>query len=109
MLLCSDTIRRAEPLTTTTRRQWQVVARLREQSKDRIFSLCRRQGPLCRFRPRSLSRASSTFNNAPALWAATRYKILHHFGASGDGSLPYGSLARDDKGNVYGVTISGGT
>jgi uncharacterized repeat protein (TIGR03803 family) len=34
--------------------------------------------------------------------------ILHSFGASGDGSGPYGRLVRDEKGNLYGTTSEGG-
>jgi uncharacterized repeat protein (TIGR03803 family) len=34
--------------------------------------------------------------------------ILHGFGASGDGSLPYGNVILDSKGNMYGTTSIGG-
>jgi len=35
--------------------------------------------------------------------------ILHHFGAPGDdGQWPYGGLAIDANGNLYGTTVSGG-
>lgn len=38
-------------------------------------------------------------------------KILYEFGASGsgDGNNPYGGLARDSKGNLYGTTLNGGS
>jgi len=39
---------------------------------------------------------------------AVKYKVLHNFGAGSDGSFPYGPLAFDRKGNLYGVTIGGG-
>jgi uncharacterized repeat protein (TIGR03803 family) len=38
-----------------------------------------------------------------------KFKVLHNFGSSGDGSIPYGSLLLDPRGNLYGVTIDGGT
>lgn len=42
-------------------------------------------------------------------WSRTKYQVLHDFGASGDGVLPYGPPALDKKGNLYGVTTDGGT
>jgi uncharacterized repeat protein (TIGR03803 family) len=38
-------------------------------------------------------------------------KILYEFGAagSGDGNSPYGGLAMDSKGNLYGTTLNGGS
>jgi uncharacterized repeat protein (TIGR03803 family) len=35
--------------------------------------------------------------------------ILYEFGTSGDGNNPYGGLARDSKGNLYGTTLNGGS
>jgi uncharacterized repeat protein (TIGR03803 family) len=35
-------------------------------------------------------------------------KVLHSFGAVGDGSTPYAGLVRDAAGNLYGTTYSGG-
>jgi len=35
-------------------------------------------------------------------------KILHSFGAAGDGNTPYSSLIMDTKGNLYGTTAKGG-
>ena len=37
------------------------------------------------------------------------FQVLHNFGASGDGTLPSGSLVMDNQGHLYGVTIDGGT
>ena len=34
--------------------------------------------------------------------------ILHNFGAAGDGAFPWGGLALDKSGNLYGVTLQGG-
>ena len=34
--------------------------------------------------------------------------ILHSFGASGDGSEPYGSLLQANNGGIYGTTVLGG-
>jgi len=36
-------------------------------------------------------------------------KVLHNFGASGDGTDPWGPPVLDSKGNLYGFTGSGGT
>jgi uncharacterized repeat protein (TIGR03803 family) len=41
-------------------------------------------------------------------WAGGKYKVLHHFGAGKDGSVPSGPLTLDKKGNLYGVTGAGG-
>lgn len=38
-----------------------------------------------------------------------KFKVLHNFGSANDGSVPYGPLLLDPKGNLYGVTIDGGT
>jgi uncharacterized repeat protein (TIGR03803 family) len=35
-------------------------------------------------------------------------KVLHNFGATGDGGLPIGGLIMDAAGNLYGTTFSGG-
>jgi uncharacterized repeat protein (TIGR03803 family) len=44
-----------------------------------------------------------------AAWAGPKLTVLHNFGAPGDGSGPFGPLALDGKGNLYGVTAIGGT
>ena len=36
------------------------------------------------------------------------YTVLHNFGAPGDGQWPYGGLAIDANGNIYGTTVAGG-
>ena len=41
-------------------------------------------------------------------WGAPKYKVLHNFGSSKDGTLPYGPLLLDAKGDLYGVTATGG-
>jgi len=46
---------------------------------------------------------------SPQAWAGIKYKVLHNFGSSGDGTLPYGPLVLDRKGNLYGLTFTGGT
>jgi uncharacterized repeat protein (TIGR03803 family) len=45
----------------------------------------------------------------PAARGGSKFKVLHNFGASGDGTFPYGPLLLDKRGNLYGVTIDGGT
>jgi uncharacterized repeat protein (TIGR03803 family) len=35
-------------------------------------------------------------------------KVLHVFGASGDGAYPYYGLTKDSSGNFYGTTVAGG-
>jgi uncharacterized repeat protein (TIGR03803 family) len=44
----------------------------------------------------------------PASAQGGKIRVLHNFGASGDGSIPYGPLLLDSKGNLYGVTVDGG-
>ena len=39
---------------------------------------------------------------------AQTFTVLHNFTGSPDGSLPYGSLIRDQAGNLYGTTETGG-
>jgi uncharacterized repeat protein (TIGR03803 family) len=34
--------------------------------------------------------------------------VVHSFGAPGDGQFPYGGLAMDANGNLYGTTLMGG-
>jgi uncharacterized repeat protein (TIGR03803 family) len=41
--------------------------------------------------------------------ATNKYRVLHNFGAAGDGSLPSGPLVVDARGNVYGATSGGDT
>jgi uncharacterized repeat protein (TIGR03803 family) len=43
-----------------------------------------------------------------ALTSSGTETILHSFGATGDGSVPYSGLIRDSKGNLYGTTSGGG-
>jgi uncharacterized repeat protein (TIGR03803 family) len=38
-----------------------------------------------------------------------KLKVLHSFGSTGDGSVPYGPPLLDSKGNLFGVTANGGT
>jgi uncharacterized repeat protein (TIGR03803 family) len=50
-------------------------------------------------------------SNAGAVFKVTRKgkeTVLHSFAAGGDGAQPLGDLIRDDKGNLYGTTYSGG-
>lgn len=44
-----------------------------------------------------------------SLGQSAKIKVLHNFGSTGDGSIPYGPLLLDPKGNLYGVTTDGGT
>ena len=43
---------------------------------------------------------------ANGVWTET---VLHNFGGTNDGYLPYGGLTLDAKGNVYGTTQAGGS
>jgi uncharacterized repeat protein (TIGR03803 family) len=40
--------------------------------------------------------------------SAQTFEILHSFGKSPDGSGPWGTLVRDQAGNLYGTTVGGG-
>ena len=42
----------------------------------------------------------------PSGWTQT---ILHAFGATGDGAIPYSGVIADASGNLYGTTSAGGT
>jgi hypothetical protein len=46
---------------------------------------------------------------ASSALGASKYKVLHNFGSSNDGSVPFGPLHLDKMGNLYGVTGTGGT
>jgi uncharacterized repeat protein (TIGR03803 family) len=43
------------------------------------------------------------------LSASGKETVLHSFGSGSDGVIPSGGLVEDSKGNVYGVTIQGGS
>lgn len=48
----------------------------------------------------------------PASAQVPKLKVVHNFAAFGstnDGSIPYGPLSVDTEGNLYGVTVDGGT
>jgi hypothetical protein len=45
----------------------------------------------------------------PAALAGAKYKVVHNFGASQDGTQPFGPLLLDKTGNLYGSTYTGGT
>ena len=45
---------------------------------------------------------------ADVAWAQAKYKIIHAFGAPGDGSQLLGSVVLDKAGNIYGTTYGGG-
>src|SRR5277367_6733679 len=42
------------------------------------------------------------------VWAGAKYRVLHDFGSGSDGYGPFGPLVLDSKGNLYGVTGTGG-
>lgn len=46
---------------------------------------------------------------APAVLAASKYKILYSFKGGRDGNFPTGALLFDSAGNLYGTTVNGGT
>ena len=52
------------------------------------------------------SAAGTVFEMTPS---GTTYSILHTFGGDPDGAFPYGGVAFDKSGNLYGATSSGGT
>ena len=45
---------------------------------------------------------------ATSALGANKYKVLHTFGSGKDGSVPFGPLTLDAKGNLYGSTSAGG-
>jgi uncharacterized repeat protein (TIGR03803 family) len=45
---------------------------------------------------------------SPIAWSRTKYRVLHNFGASGDGTIPSGPPVLDSRGNLFGVTDDGG-
>jgi hypothetical protein len=45
---------------------------------------------------------------ASSALGASKYKVLHTFGSGTDGSVPFGPLTLDEKGNLYGSTAAGG-
>src|ERR1700676_3310067 len=47
--------------------------------------------------------------SVPLSAQGVQLRVVHNFGSSSDGSIPYGPLLLDPKGNLYGVTIDGGT
>jgi uncharacterized repeat protein (TIGR03803 family) len=49
-----------------------------------------------------------SFGTVSKLDPHRQVSILYSFAGSGDGMFPYGSLARDPGGNLYGVTYFGG-
>jgi uncharacterized repeat protein (TIGR03803 family) len=57
---------------------------------------------------RALAVAAVALNLCAPAHAAPKYKVLHSFIGT-DGSGPWGGVAFDRKGNLYGTTASGGT
>ncbi len=53
-------------------------------------------------------RAGAAFKLSPGAGGWT-YTALHIFGAKGDGAAPWGGLAFDSAGNLYGTTFGGGS
>jgi uncharacterized repeat protein (TIGR03803 family) len=57
----------------------------------------------------TVSVALTFFVCALSAQSAPKYKILHAFGKGDDGAGLWGSLLLDQKGNLYGTAISGGS
>ena len=53
--------------------------------------------------------AGAVFELIPQQGGGWTEKLLYSFGATKDGSYPYGSLILDGAGNLYGTTSQGGT
>jgi uncharacterized repeat protein (TIGR03803 family) len=53
--------------------------------------------------------AVATLASAPRTEAASKYKVLHSFGKTGDGGGVFAGLVRNTKGSLYGITWSGGS
>ena len=51
----------------------------------------------------------TAFQLSPNLDGTWTEKVLHSFGAGGDGANPLAGLAADASGNLYGTTLYGGT
>jgi uncharacterized repeat protein (TIGR03803 family) len=56
----------------------------------------------------TIGGGTSTFGTVFEVSPAGKETILHNFSGGSDGDLPYGTLARDGKGNLYGTTAKGG-
>jgi len=54
-----------------------------------------------------LAVALAVLSFVPAAWAASKFKVLHSFGASSDGYTPGGALLLDSHGSLYGGTAGG--
>jgi hypothetical protein len=54
-----------------------------------------------------LAAALVVLGPVPTAWAASKFKVLHNFGAPNDGNTPGGALLLDDQGNLYGATAGG--
>src|SRR5271170_7632688 len=56
---------------------------------------------------RTLAAALFALGLVSAAWGASKFKVLHNFGAPNDGDTPAGAPLLDDMGNLYGVTGGG--
>jgi hypothetical protein len=56
----------------------------------------------------TLALAAVALSLCTSAHSAPKYKVLHSFTGT-DGSGPYGGVALDGKGNVYGTTAGGGS
>jgi uncharacterized repeat protein (TIGR03803 family) len=51
----------------------------------------------------------TAFKLSPNGIGSWQFTVLHHFGVGNDGGLPFGGLAFDTRGNLYGTTQYGGS
>jgi uncharacterized repeat protein (TIGR03803 family) len=76
------------------------MCNLRFDASGNIFGVTANGGPI---------NGGTVFELSPQLNGTWTYKVLYRFGRSGDVTQPFGSVAFDSAGNLYGAADGGGT